>query len=1501
MKTFLEVFPDLHIAENVRGLLEMVGIEKISTNRDRSVIRVYIDSPRLMHKQSIYDLEKGIKEQLFPGKRVTIKILEKYHLSSQYTPEKLMNVYRDSILMELKNYSILLYNMFRKAEMNFEEEGYLKLSLEDTMIVRDKSPELVRILEKIFTERCNVPVVVKTSYRPVEKKNTEPEIIYMKPQAAGESGTAGGSGAAAGAAGANEAYMEPSGAEPASGGVDLPFDEGKTVLKPVGKLKAGGNPAGGRNQAGSTNAGSGKSGEYRRSGYMKKSDNPDVLFGRDFDEEASPIEELEGEVGQVVIRGKILTCELRELRSGNTLFMFSVTDFTDTIGVKIFAREDTLDDLKTATKAGQFVRIKGVANIDKFDGELTIGSVSGIKKCEDFTSKRMDNSPVKRVELHCHTKMSDMDGVSEVKDIIKRAKQWGMDAIAVTDHGCVQAFPDANHAVDKGENFKILYGVEGYLVDDMKELAENEKGQTLDHTCVVFDIETTGFSPIKNRIIEIGAVRVTDGKIVDKFSTFVNPEVPIPYDIEQLTSINDGMVISAPTIEEVLPEFLAFCEGAVMVAHNASFDISFIKENARRQGITFQPTVLDTVSLARVLLPNLNRFKLDTVAKELKISLENHHRAVDDAGATAEIFVKFIEMLKARDIENLTQLNELSKMTPEMIRKMPTYHIIILAKNDVGRINLYRLISQSNLTYFAKRPRIPKSLLASHREGLILGSACEAGEVFRALTKGAEWDEIKRLAEFYDYLEIQPIGNNKFMLAKGLAKDEEQLRDWNRDILRLADELGKPCCATGDVHFLEPEDEAFRRILMAGQGFSDADNQAPLYLKTTDEMLKEFSYLGEDRAYEVVVKNTNMIADMCDVIRPVPRENYPPHIDGCEDDLRNMCYDKAKRIYGDPLPEQVQARLDRELNSIIGNGYAVMYIIAQKLVTKSLADGYLVGSRGSVGSSLAAFMSDITEVNSLAPHYLCPDDKYIEWHEDYSCGVDLPDKICPKCGKPLTKQGFNIPFETFLGFEGDKVPDIDLNFAGEYQSRIHWYTGEIFGHDHVFRAGTIGTVAEKTAYGYVKKYMDERGIECSRAEENRLAAGCTGVRRTSGQHPGGVVVVPKEIEIYDVCPVQHPADDPDSDIITTHFEYHSIDANLLKLDELGHDDPTMIKHLENLTGINAQNIPLDDPETMSLFHSCKALRYKGENPDTDPILGDLGCVAVPEFGTKFVRGMVKETHPSTFAELVSISGLSHGTDVWLGNAAELVRKGIPLSGCICCRDDIMNYLILQGVKPKLSFKTMESVRKGKGLTEEMETAMNEQHVPEWYIDSCKKIKYMFPKAHAVAYVMMAFRIAWFKVHKPLAFYSAYFSVRAKGFDASCMVKGDKVCLDKMAELKQKDRDKTISAAEKDMMTTLEVCHEFYRRGFTFEPMDVYTSDATRFLVTENGLIPPFTSMPGIGEQAALSIVEERKNGKFLSAEEMIIRCPKASKAVVELLDQIGALGSMPKTTQMSLF
>ena len=1507
MKSFLEVFPDLHIADNVRELFELVEVEKVATTRDRSSIRIYIVSPRLIHKQNIYKLEEGIKSQLFPGKKVTIKILEKYHLSGQYTPKKLMDVYRDSILMELKNYSILLYNMFRRAVLSFDEKDLLTMEIEDTMIAKDKAPELVRILEKIFTERCNIPMEVRLSYRPAEARKRveeEPAVIYMNAEH-----TSGGAA--------------PSDPAPVSGeaSLDLPFDEGSSVLKPVGDLnfqaekkqkavkETGGKNA--QSKAGGDLSGkkgkgdfSGGKREFRRSGYGRKSDNPDVLYGRDFDEESVEIEKIEGEIGEVVIRGKILATDVRELRSGNSLFIFSISDFTDTISVKVFAREESLEDLKTATKAGQFVRLKGVANIDRFDGELTIGSVVGIKKCEDFTTKRVDNAPVKRVELHCHTKMSDMDGVSEVKDLIKQAKQWGMDAMAVTDHGCVQSFPDANHSVERGDNFKVLYGVEGYLVDDMKELVENGAGQSLDHTCVVFDIETTGFSPLKNRIIEIGAVRVEEGRIVDKFSSFVNPDVPIPFEIEKLTGINDNMVLDAPKIDRVLPEFLEFCRGAVMVAHNAGFDISFIKENARQQGLEFNPTVLDTVSLARVLLPNLNRFKLDTVAKELKINLANHHRAVDDAGATAEIFVRFIKMLKERDIFDLSQLNELSRMTVEMIRKMPTYHIIIIAKNDVGRVNLYRLVSESNLTYFARRPRIPKSLLSQYREGLIIGSACEAGELYQALLRGVPDTEIHKIVDFYDYLEIQPLGNNAFMLRdeKSPVNSEEELMDLNRRIVGLGEQYNKPVCATCDVHFLDPEDEVYRRIIMSSKGFKDADDQAPLYLRTTDEMLREFEYLGSDKAEEVVITNTRKIAAMCERIEPVRPDKCAPVIPNSDETLRSICYNKAHEMYGENLPKIVVDRLERELNSIISNGFAVMYIIAQKLVWKSNEDGYLVGSRGSVGSSLVATMSGITEVNPLSPHYYCTNCHYYDFDSEEvrkfagMAGCDMPDKNCPVCGEPLKKDGFDIPFETFLGFKGDKEPDIDLNFSGEYQSRAHTYTEVIFGKGQTFRAGTIGTLADKTAYGYVKGYYEDRGVRKRRCEIDRIVGGCVGVRRTTGQHPGGIIVLPHGEEIYSFTPVQHPADDMTTRTVTTHFDYHSIDHNLLKLDILGHDDPTMIRMLQDLTGQDpVKDFPLDSKEVMSLFQNTSALGIEPED------IGGckLGALGIPEFGTDFAMQMLIDAQPKYFSDLVRISGLSHGTDVWLGNAQTLIQEGkATIQTAICTRDDIMVYLIGMGLEEGLAFTIMESVRKGKGLKDEWIKEMTDHGVPDWYIWSCKKIKYMFPKAHAAAYVMMAWRIAYCKVFYPLAYYAAFFSIRASGFSYVLMCQGREKLEYHLADYKK--RMDTLSKKEQDTLRDMRIVQEMYARGFEFTAIDIFKASARSFQIVDGKLMPSLSSIDGLGEKAADAIVFAAEDGPFLSREDFINRT-KVTKTVCDLMGELGLLGDLPESNQLSLF
>ncbi len=1568
MKTFPEVFPDLHIAEHVRGLLEMVQVERVSTTRDRSVIRIYIDSPRLMHKQNIYKLEEGIRDQLFPGKRVAIRIQEKYHLSSQYTPEKLLEAYRDSILLELRGYSILLYNMFRHGVFLFKEEGLLELTVEDTALSRDKAPELKRILEKIFTERCNVPLSVEMAYRPVERRkrteDMEGEMIrFPVPGAAAAQDT--GAGPEAGDMGEQSGWREQAaaGAENAWGAQagtaaegDVPWNAevagaeavypypaqaAETFISGPGEMKhssdgkihsSGGkvsknhskdklektknNPSNAKNitynaknisnNTGNNSSAPGAKGgrrEYGRFGQYKKADHPDVLYGRDFDGEAVELDKLEGEIGTVVIRGKILSSECRELRSGNTLFMCNISDFTDTITVKIFAREEAVEDLKEATKAGRFVRVKGVANLDRFDGELTIGSVSGIKTCEDFTDRRMDNSPVKRVELHCHTKMSDMDGVSEVKDLIKRAKEWGMDAIAVTDHGCVQAFPDAGHAVDKDEDFKVLYGVEGYLVDDMKELVSHGQGQSLDSVCVVFDIETTGFSPLKNQIIEIGAVRVEGGRITDRFSSFVNPRTPIPYEIEDLTGINDSMVLDAPDIETVLPRFLAFCEDAVMVAHNASFDVSFIKEQAKRQGLVFEPTVLDTVSLARLLLPNLNRFKLDTVAKELRISLQNHHRAVDDAGATAEIFVRFIAMLKARGIEDVTALNARSKMTVDMIRKMPTYHIIILAKNDTGRINLYRLVSESNLTYYAKRPRIPKSLLTEYREGLILGSACEAGELFQAIVRGVPEAELHDIVNFYDYLEIQPLGNNEFMLRdeKSPVSSTEDLMDLNRRVISLGEQYNKPVCATCDVHFLDPADEVYRRIIMSSKGFKDADNQAPLYLRTTEEMLREFEYLGSDKAGEVVITNTRKIAAMCEPISPVRPDKCPPVIPNSDETLRTICYNRAHEMYGEELPKIVVDRLERELNSIISNGFAVMYIIAQKLVWKSNEDGYLVGSRGSVGSSLAATMSGITEVNPLSPHYYCPNCHFYDFDSEEvrqfsgMAGCDMPDRLCPVCGKPLKKDGFDIPFETFLGFKGDKEPDIDLNFSGEYQSRAHSYTEVIFGKGQTFRAGTIGTLADKTAYGYVAHYYEDKGIHKRRCEIERILAGCVGVRRTTGQHPGGIIVLPLGEEIFSFTPVQHPADDMSSRTVTTHFDYHSIDHNLLKLDILGHDDPTMIRMLQDLTGQDPKEFPLDSKEVMSLFQNTQALGITPED------IGGckLGALGIPEFGTDFAMQMLIDAQPKYLSDLVRIAGLAHGTDVWLGNAKDLILSGqATIQTAICCRDDIMVYLIHMGLEEGLSFTIMESVRKGKGLKPEWIEEMTGHGVPQWYIDSCQKIKYMFPKAHAAAYVMMAWRVAYCKVFYPLAYYAAYFSIRANGFSYALMCQGRDRLEHHLADYKS--RLDSLSKKEQDVLRDMRIVQEMYARGFEFIPIDIYRAQSRNFQIMDGKLMPSLGSIDGLGEKAADAVVFAAAKGPFLSKEDFINRT-KVTKTVCDLMADLGLLAGLPESNQLSLF
>ena len=1502
-KGFLEVFPDLHMTTEMEELLKLVDVERVSSTRDRSSIRIYIVSQRLIHKKNIYDLEKGIREQLFPGKKLTIKIVEKYRLSGQYTPQKLFQVYKDSLLMELKHYSIIEYNILRRAECTFPQENILRMTVEDNAVFREKTSELKRILEKVFHERCGLPVDVIYEYIPVKENQESRQRETQIQREINDRLVALADKLGDGADAAVPVKKEETAHSARTAGAGNGGNAAPAVKTASGGAGAGASAASGANGGGEWKKPFSRDRKFGGS-YQKKSDNPDVLYGRDFDDEFISIRDIAGEMGEVTIRGQIINTDSRLLKSGKTIVIFDVTDFTDTITVKLFAREEMLEDINKAVVKKNFIKLRGMTTIDKFDGELTIGSVVGIKKCEDFTGKRNDNSLVKRIELHCHTKMSDMDGVSNVADIIKRAKKWGMPALAVTDHGCVQAFTEASHSLDKNDPFKVIYGVEGYLVDDTKQLVENSRNQSFDDPYVVFDIETTGFSPLSDRIIEIGAVKVVNGTITDKFSTFVNPDIPIPFRIEQLTSINDSMVLPAPKIDKVLPDFLKFCEGCALVAHNASFDVSFIAHNAEELGLPFDPTVLDTVTLARILLPQLNRYKLDTVAKALNVSLENHHRAVDDAGATAEIFVAFLKMLKERDISTLDELNKLSELDEEGIKKLPTYHIIILAKNDVGRVNLYRLVSWAHINYFHRVPRIPKSVLAKYREGLIIGSACEAGELFQAVVRGVPDSELGRIVNFYDYLEIQPIGNNAFMIRNedSSVQNEEDLRDLNRRIVRLGEQFQKPVCATCDVHFLDPEDEVYRRIIMAGKGFKDCDEQAPLYLRTTEEMLEEFAYLGPDKAQEVVVTNTRFIADQCELISPVRPDKCPPVIENSDETLRNICYNRAHELYGEDLPEIVVERLERELNSIISNGFAVMYIIAQKLVWKSNEDGYLVGSRGSVGSSMVATMSGITEVNPLSPHYYCPKCHYSDFDSEevkkYSgmSGCDMPDKECPVCGTMLKKDGHDIPFETFLGFKGDKEPDIDLNFSGEYQSHAHDYTEVIFGKGQTFRAGTIGTLADKTAYGYVKNYYEERGDRKRNCEINRIVQGCVGVRRTTGQHPGGIVVLPVGEEIYSFTPVQRPANDMTTTTVTTHFDYHSIDHNLLKLDILGHDDPTMIRMLQDLTGLDpVKDIPLDCKEVMSLFQSTEALGITPDDIGGCP----LGALGVPEFGTDFAMQMLLDAKPKYFSDLVRIAGLAHGTDVWLGNAKDLILSGqATIQTAICCRDDIMVYLIQKGMEEGLSFTIMESVRKGKGLKPEWIEAMLAHDVPQWYIDSCLKIKYMFPKAHAAAYVMMAWRIAYCKVFYPLAYYAAFFSIRASAFSYEIMCQGRDKLEYFLADYKK--RADTLSKKEQDTLRDMRIVQEMYARGFTFTPIDIYKAKAKDFQIIDGKLMPSLSSIDGMGDKAAEGVVDAVKDGVFLSREDFCNRT-KVSKTICDLMGDLGLLGDLPQSNQLSLF
>ena len=1496
-KKFFETFPTLHLNKRIEQIFSEAIVTHICMNGQRTCVKIYVRFQRLIGRDIIADVENEIRRQIKPFFGMQVIIKEKFELSSLHTPETILDEYRDSILYELGKDSMIKQQIYKNAEIVIKDDNNIIMSTQGTFVAQRYADEICGAISDMMLNRFGYEVNVVTEYTEVKESRHSKEAEYKLEQMVHEISERAHKNPA------HKADEENSTVEP-SENTGKPEMSAQKPEKPKQRADGGNNYKSNKEfkRDGS---------DFRRS--VKRSDNPDVIYGRDFDGEAVNLDTVVGEMGEIIFRGQIMNADKRELRSGKVIFMFDITDFTDSISVKMFMMPEQLEEVEKDLKPGTFVRVKGVTTIDRFSGELTIGSVSGIMKSSDFRVKRTDMALEKRVELHCHTKMSELDGVSDVSAIVKQAAGWGHPALAITDHGVVQAFTEAFHTKLDNKDFKIIYGVEAYLVDDLKRIIENPGGQNFDDTYVIFDLETTGLSPVNDRIIEIGAVKMCGGKVTDSFSTFVNPQIPIPFNIESLTGISDSMVENAGTIEEILPEFLEFCKGAVMVAHNAGFDVGFIKEKTDAiLGRKFECTVVDTVALSRALLPSLGKFTLDHVAKALGVPPFNHHRAVDDAEACADIFAALIDKLRARGINDLDAINEVEEFNVNAIRKAKSYHAIILASSEEGRINLYRLVSMSHLTYFNKRPRIPKSEILKHRDGLILGSACEAGELYQALLHRASKEEIVRLVNFYDYLEIQPLGNNHFMIEDQKLpqiQSDADLIKINEEIVRLGDELDKPVVATCDVHFLNPEDEIYRRIIMKGQGFNDADNQAPLYLRTTEEMLAEFQYLGEEKAYEVVVTNTRKISDMCERIEPVRPDKCPPVIPHSDETLREICYNSAHKLYGPDLPKIVSDRLERELTSIISNGYSVMYIIAQKLVWKSKEDGYLVGSRGSVGSSFAATMSGITEVNPLSPHYLCPECYYCDFDspevKEYAggAGCDMPDKICPVCGHKLNKEGFDIPFETFLGFNGDKEPDIDLNFSGEYQAKAHAYVEVIFGEGQTFKAGTVGTLADKTMYGYVKKYFEEKGERKRDCEINRIVAGGVGVKRSTGQHPGGIIVLPYGQEIHSFTPIQHPANDMTSNIVTTHFDYHSIDHNLLKLDILGHDDPTMIRMLQDLTRMDPRTIPLDSPEVMSLFQSTDVLKISPEDIGGTK----LGCLGIPEFGTDFAMQMLIDTQPKHFSDLVRIAGLSHGTDVWLGNAQTLIEEGkATISTAICTRDDIMVYLINKGLEAGTAFKIMENVRKGnvaKGKCDkwpEWKAQMEEHGVPDWYIWSCQKIKYMFPKAHAAAYVMMAWRIAYCKVFFPLEYYASYYSIRADNFSYELMCFGKDKLDYYINDYKKRADAKQLSPKEEGQLKDMRIVQEMYARGFEFMPIDLYKSHSRNFQIVDGKLLPPFKSIDGLGEAASDGIYEAAKNGAFLSKEDFISRS-KVSKTSAALMADLGILSGLPESNQLSLF
>lgn len=1438
-KKFSNVFSKIKLSANVKTVLRNTIVSNIKINKNELLAEIFLQSDKIINESCLKDFEEDILDNFKFLKEV--KIYLEYILEDLTLQQKIEKIWSNIILI-VKEKSPICFPIFKDATFEIEE-NILNISLYKKGAFIFKSKNLNNIIENIIKDRFNINMLVKFidinngTYN-IEQKNDELKELIAKAL------------------------------------------ENKSTFNTNEQVKEN---------------------KFLEINKFRRVKRLSLKIKENIDEDINIIKNSLNDGEVIVIKGKIFGIEITETKNGKYIVRVDITDMTDSLSFKFFTEPDDFkEDYSSIIKKGNFVIVKGEIRYDDYMKELIL---SPMEIClTNPPEPRMDNCKEKRVELHLHTQMSKMDAVTPVKDMIKRASDWGHKAIAITDHGVVQAFPDAMDMARRLD-IKVLYGVEAYLVDDLSSVVQSSKNQNLLDKYVIFDLETTGLNREYNKIIEIGAVKVKNGEIIDRFSTFINPHEKLTKEIINLTNITDDMLEDAPEEREMLPKFFEFFEDSVLVAHNAKFDMGFIKKWAERNNRVVENTVLDTVGLSRTIFPEMTKHTLNVIAKKLDISLENHHRAVDDAEATANIFIKFIEILKNKyNISSLDDVNELARTNID-VKKLRPSHAIIFVKNQIGLRNLYELISKSNLEYFFRDPRIPKSEFLKLREGLIIGTACGNGEFYQAVLNNADEDEIEKLAYFYDYFEIQPTCNNEFLIDNEKVSNinsMEDLENINKKIIEYGKKYNKLVVATCDVHFLDKEDDCFRKIIMASKGFKDADNQPPLYFRTTEEMLEEFSYLGEDLAYEVVVKNTNIIADMIEKVLPIPDGTFPPEIEGSDKELTDITMKKAKSIYGEELPKIVKDRLERELNSIIKNGFAVLYIIAQKIVWNSNDNGYIVGSRGSVGSSFAATMAGITEVNPLSPHYFCKNCKYSDFDSEEviayagNSGWDLPDKICPVCGTMLSKDGHDIPFETFLGFEGDKEPDIDLNFSGEFQAQAHQYTEELFGNGYVFKAGTIGTLADKTAYGYVKKYADERNMKISGAEVNRLVEGCVGIKRTTGQHPGGLMVVPNTKSIYDFCPVQRPADDPTSNVITTHFDYHSISGRILKLDLLGHDVPTILRMLKDFTGFDPLNTPMDDKDTMSLFTSPNALGVTSEDIECD-----TGSLGLPEFGTPFVIQMLMDTKPNSFSDLVKISGLSHGTDVWFNNAQELIKNNVAtLKEVIPTRDDIMVYLILKGVENKLAFTIMESVRKGKGLTPEFEQAMIDKNVPGWYIESCKRIKYMFPKGHAVAYVTNAFRMGYFKIKFPYAFYASLFSVKVEDFDYDLMCFG----LDKVQRsIKEiQSLGKGATAKEKNKLVILELVREMYKRGLKFTKMDLYKSKGFKFHVTEDGLLPPLFCVQGLGEFATQNIVDERENGEFDTIENLVDRT-KISKTVVEILKQNGVLNGIPDTNQLTLF